>query len=165
MATKKPKLGDITVTVEHDSWDPRIYCYRTVKEKNWYSQEEELVQEELWSAYIMQEATCCGFPVIGDFSLESAITRKTLKPYIPEIAKVLIGQLKKKKYKYIDTYIPDTKEYSFERAVMVEAGFKPAVSLKSKHGKYTNTRWEWFSSTYKPKKAYAKTISADTVQS
>ncbi len=115
--------------------------------------------KEIWNCAEISEPLCCGIPVLGDFSREDddspentprPKTEKLLK-LAPEIGQLLGDRLKKLKGRkqYFCAYIPDLKSWEPERVIFETAGFKRGVSLKSKHGRYTNTRWEWFSPSYK----------------
>ncbi len=119
------------------------------------------IYHHIWSAYLATEDSCCGFYVLGSFDDHdydiSRVPRKASLPYVKAIGKELDKRLDKK-MKYVSAYVPNQKQYDLTKGILNAAGFKPQVSLKSNHGKYTNTRWEWFGSDYrevKPEKVLA----------
>ena len=101
----------------------------------------------LWSACISTEESCCGFSVLSDFG-----TNKVDKGIAKQIGEKMKEVWTKEKAQYIAAYVPDQKRYDSVRLILVTAGFKPQAQVKSIHGKYTNTRWEWFGPTYKEPK-------------
>lgn len=114
------------------------------KEKNdpWYYPE----MRTLFACELSQEDTCCGFPQLGNFETDlndipEGEEEKIVKALLDFMTE---GNDELKKKGYYSAYIPDTKEYDKVRKVFVLAGFVPGVQLKSNHGNYTNTRWEWF---------------------
>lgn len=116
----------------------------------------------LFSCEMEAEITCCGFPVIGQFDLG---IEKPSEEEAEQIGKALVKWMGTKKYGhlfkkgYVAAYVPDTKGYDGIRRVLQAAGFTKQVSLKSNHGRYTNTRWEW----YKPTKGKTSEKNLRTV--
>lgn len=92
----------------------------------------------IWKCSIGSEETCCGFPVMESF----------WNPKISTKVSTSIGeQLKEhltRNCVYMSAYVPDNKEYAPTRAILEAAGFKRGITLDANYGKYTNTRWEWF---------------------
>jgi hypothetical protein len=108
----------------------------------------------IFDAYITQEESCCGFAVIGglDSCDDPKLFKKIAEPAGKEFGKKL------KKYKYLSAYVPDTKQYETVQKFLEAAGFKPGTSVKSNHGRYTNTRWEYQPEKVKREKALSSSI-------
>jgi hypothetical protein len=94
---------------------------------------------ECWSAQVSTEPTCCAFKVLGDFYCRN---KEGAGKYTKMIGEALGERLKQRK-EYISAYTPDNAEYKETRAILEAAGFQKGMTIKSTHGKYTNTRWEW----------------------
>lgn len=106
----------------------------------------------IFECSVSSEATCCGFPVIGDFmeydkKLDDETVRQIAERFVKFLKDKKRGELFNKGY--FAAYVPDTKEYDVTRRILVATGWKPQVSLKSNHGRYTNTRWEWYREGHK----------------
>lgn len=101
-----------------------------------------------WYSDMISQESCCGFTVLTGFGYDNGETPKSAKKlfqtYVKECGKALHDALKKSDVRYVSAYVPDTKEYANTTALMIAAGFIESVSVKSEHGDYTNTRWEWY---------------------
>lgn len=104
----------------------------------------------VWRARLSSEGSCCGFPVLSNFmeDIYDEVDRKKTLLYTQEIGEWLHKKLREHKIKYICAYVPDNREFLPEQLIFTAATFQRGVVLKSKHGRYTNTRWEWYSSDY-----------------
>lgn len=103
----------------------------------------------------LSEASCCGFPQLGIFE---CFNDTIFSKHAREIGEALRDKMVAKKVPYMVAYLPNTKEWLHYRTMLDGAGFKPTVSLKSLHGKYTNSRWEWFGPTFTPEKTDEKAV-------
>lgn len=118
----------------------------------------------IFECNVSAEATCCGFPVVGNFV---EYTKKLSGEEIKHIAERFVEFLSDKKRGelfskgYYAAYVPDLKDYEVARSILVESGWKPQVSLRSNHGRYTNTRWEWYREGHKMPKQVAEGFKPD----
>lgn len=159
---KKQKEWEVVVNDEYDDNDDYWGGYGgeqfVVQLKEKVSKEERIkrVNRDPWwmpekrmifGCELMQEESCCGFPQLGGFETgldeipagQEEFVVKTFKNWMNKKD----GNALKSKG-YYSAYIPDIKQYDKVRKVFIAAGYIPGVRLKSNHGDYTNTRWEWF---------------------
>ena len=112
-----------------------------------------------FSCYLGSEASCCGFTTLQGFV--STADQGLIKDCLPEAGTLLKKFLDAHNVDHCTAYVPDQIAYEMTMEILAEAGFKPTLSTKSKHGAYTNTRWEWYSPTFKVKVTpNEKTVSA-----
>lgn len=150
----------------YDAYDAFTCALQEViSEKEWKKQLDNdpwawKDEKFLFGCSLVDEQSCCGFPVLCEFS-----STKDAIPHADEIAKELKkwmtakGEEVLKKKGYQCAYLPDQKVYDGARAVLQAAGFMPGVKLKSNHGNYTNTRWEWFDEKKVTKPKYEAHLS------
>lgn len=98
---------------------------------------------QVFSCYIETAGSCCGFQEICQMYVRN---QPAYRPLLSAIGQKINPMLVAKGFQYLMAYLPDQKKYDTTRNLLKAAGFVPAISLPSKHGKgkYTNTRWDWY---------------------
>jgi hypothetical protein len=140
----KVKKSDYVVELDMSGWENQFSISKEHFVKAFYDDDDDagwMENDEIITASLYTEETCCGFNVIGSWETYAA----HIKDHDWEaLGKMMGKELKKKKVVYLASYLPDTEEYAHVRVMLEAAGFLQGISLKTKHGgKYTNTRWEY----------------------
>lgn len=143
MSKKQPKKDDFLITVKKDYGNTSIIVdTRVVNEYGW-----DLARGSM-ELYVSGTSTCCGFWELGGIHNPSPKDRERVEAHMKEVVEALKKALKR--YGYVACYVPNTRHYSLIRTILKELGAVPSVTLKSKHGRgrYTNTRWDYFTPNY-----------------
>ena len=100
--------------------------------------------EQIVAVGLTSDESCCGFPVLAGWEC-GKMPDEVEKEVVKRFKEWMVGRHEVLKNKgYMSAYIPDQKTYETARRILKGAGFVEGVKLKSNHGPYTNTRWEWF---------------------
>ena len=142
LASKKQQSNSIVVTWTNEEWDePAISAHyvNTHPHGGLFG-----IGQHLWSAAVLTEDSCCGFPVLSNFGEKKLTDNQCLTIGI-KLSDLLVERVT-----YMSAYVPNLRQFANTRKILKEAGFIAGVTLQSNNKKgYTNTRWEWFSPIHK----------------